>query len=151
MSQRIKRKIKLLCQSLLYMTAVRLCPAMRKKAHSAGANEYCAQPQPSRIEAPADKGIMNTLSAFGRAVISLPFTTHGINTVEGDVILVYAFREQHTDFGTKIDDDKPRVSRPRRKAGRSQRTGFDLLRFTQILARGDLEEQRAAYNTSAAR
>lgn len=153
MSQRIKRKIKHLCQSLLYMTAVRLCPAVRKrvKVEGAGAQGLALQVRSGIESVPGEKKVVTAFSAFGKVLCSLSFVSNSVHCSDSGATVVFKFREQVIEFGTKTADGAPSVKRPGRKAERSQRTGFDLLRFTQILARGDLEEQRYAYNTSAAR
>lgn len=146
MSQRVKRDIRRLCQSLLYMTALHLCPAFRKKAQTQGYNavldRYRSLQDEGREvlkEPVTEKTIVRAWSLFGRVLGSLP-ATH-VQPVGGMEVVVFKFRARLLEFVNKYRTEKQDAPLHDRLVERSRRTGFDLLRVTQNLARGDLEHK----------
>lgn len=150
MSQRIKGKITRLCQSLFYRAGVRLCPALRKKSAAVDevAVDRSARSNPAartedNVPCPG-KGVGVALSVLGRVAGSLPFTAQSVQTAEGLAVLVCKLQDPNPEFGTKVKADEPCLKRTNREESRSLRTGFDLLRVTFNLARGNLEELACA-------
>jgi hypothetical protein len=143
-SQRVKRDIRRLCQCLLYMTALHLCPALRKKAQKDGydtvRDQYRSFQEEGREvlkEPVTEKTIVQAWSLFGRVLGSLPART--LRTSGGIEVVVYKFQARLLEFGNKYRTEKTDSAHHDRSVERSQKTGFDLLRVTQTLARGDLE------------
>lgn len=146
MSQRVKRDIRRLCQSLLYMTALHLCPAFRKKAQTQGYNavldRYRSLQDEGREvlkEPVTEKTIVRAWSLFGKVLCSLPATP--VQPVGGMEVVVFKFRARLLEFVNKYRTEKQDAPLHDRIVERSRWTGFDLLRVTQNLARGDLEHK----------
>lgn len=134
----------------MYMTGVRLCPVMRKKAASVNgeAVDPCARRNiavRAWDNAPsAAKGVGLALSVLGRVAGSLPFSAQSVQTAEGLAVLVCKLQDPTPEFGTKAKADEPCLKRTNRDEQGSLRTGFDLLRVTFNLARGNLEDLACA-------
>ncbi|HXI09912.1 MAG TPA: hypothetical protein VNK06_03825 [Thermodesulfobacteriota bacterium] len=147
MSQRVKRDIRRLCQSLLYMTALHLCPAFRKKAQREGCDAVMARYRSLQEEGRevlkepvTEKTIVQAWSLFSRVLGSLP--AQPVQPVGGMEVVVSKFQVRLLEFGNKCRyrTEKPDAPLHDRTVERSRKTGFDLLRVTQNLARGDLEQ-----------
>ena len=147
MSQRVKRDIRRLCQSLLYMTALHLCPAFRKKAQREGCDAVIARYRSLQEEGRevlkepvTEKTIVQVWSLFSRVLGSLP--AQPVQPVGGMEVVVLKFQARLLEFGNKCRyrTEKPDAPLHDRTVERSRKTGFDLLRVTQNLARGDLEQ-----------
>lgn len=142
-SQRIKREINRLYQCLLYMTALRLCPVVRKRAQTDGLRYGGLMPDEQvegRVITEKERTALNTLTIFGHVFGSLPLKVKKIQTVSGREVFVYEFQENILEFCLKSRADEPVSPRHYRNVERSQKTGFDLLRLTLNLARGNLEQ-----------
>lgn len=146
---RISREFKRLIQCLLYMVAIRFCPAMKKKAQvqkiGAAFNSHSLKPiESSRpVDESAEKSKLNALNVFGKVFGSLQFRIKKIQSVSGREAFVYEFHETILDFTSKPVAEKPVSPRQYGRSERSLKTGFDLLRVTLNLARGDLEQVHA--------
>lgn len=146
MSQRVKRDIRRLCQSLLYMTALHLCPAFRRKAQVKGYNAVLEQYRSLQNEGRevlkepvTEKTIVRAWSLFSKVLGSLPGKP--VQPVGGMEVVVYKLRERLLEFRNKFrTEKKPDAPLHDRTAEKSRKTGFDLLRVTLNLARGDLEQ-----------
>lgn len=149
MGPRIKNEIMRLCRSLLYMAAIYLCPAFwKRRSEMSGVGAYC---WPSHdglsvkgsVSVKPDGGAVRAFTIFGKVLCSLPISFHYISTADV-FICQYQYKDHIQEFGVKPGEEKePRVIRYARKAERSLKTGFDLLRLTLNLARGDLEAAAA--------
>lgn len=127
------------------MTALHLCPAFRKKAQKDGydnvRDQYRSFQEEGREvlrEPVTEKTIVQAWSLFGRVLGSLP--AQPVHAVGGIEVVVYKFQARLLEFGNKYRTEKADTSSHDRSVERSQKTGFDLLRVTQTLARGDLEQ-----------
>lgn len=133
----------------MYMTGARLCPAIRRKAAtvSSEAVDPCARRNILRAGDNAQcagRGVGVALSVLGRVAGSLPFSAQSVQTAEGLAVLVCKLQDPIPEFGTKAKADEPCLKRTNSDEQRSLRTGFDLLRVTFNLARGNLEELTCA-------
>lgn len=152
-SQGIKRGIISLCRSFLSMTlsmtAAQMFQSRSDRALSAGRTASLNESRRFRegrpgIKASApDKGGVNTINLFGRALCAFPFTLKRVQPLSGSLTVTYEFREHAMEcgeFAVKGIDVRPPGQRSGRMAERSRKTGLDLLRATFNLARGDLEQ-----------
>lgn len=134
----------------MYMTGACLCPAIRRKAAavSSEAVDPCARGniilRAGDNAQCAGRGVGVALSVLGRVAGSLPFSAQSVQTVEGLAVLVCKLQDPTPEFGTKAKADEPCLKRTNSDEQRSLRTGFDLLRVTFNLARGNLEELTCA-------
>jgi len=126
------------------MTALHLCPALRKKARQEGPNgdmaRYKSLQEEGRVvlkEPVTEKTIVQAWSLFGRVLGSLP--VQPVHPIGGMEVVVSKFQVRLLEFGNKYRTEAPEAPTHIRAAERSRKTGFDLLRVTQNLARGDLE------------
>ncbi len=131
MSQRIKKEIVRLCHCLLYFAALRLCPAMRRKAAICAGSHFESGSDDKGPQ--ADRAPLNPFAIFGKVLGSLP--------VQGSSeFFVFEFHEEVPEFGAKHKDEAEKPSRPVMDASTPRKTGFDLIRLTFNLARGNLEQ-----------
>ncbi|MBI5491622.1 MAG: hypothetical protein HY893_01685 [Deltaproteobacteria bacterium] len=132
MSQRIKKEIVHLCHCLLYFTALHLCPAVRRRAAACGG----AAIDNNSLEIKglqAERAPRGPFAIFGMVLGSMP--------VQGSTeAFTFEFHDEVLEFGMKPKDDAVKLSRPGRDAEKSRKTGFDLIRLTFNLARGNLEQ-----------
>lgn len=157
MGPRIKIEMMRLCQSLIYMAAIYFCPSMRKRrTGEAGAGMYrkpLADSAASAMVAAAgvasqspEGGARRAITVFGKVISSLPSSFQYVSTA--DVFIYQQYQQQYQDqlqeFGaTPREERGPSAMNYARKAERFIKRGFDLLRLTQNLARGDLEAAAA--------
>lgn len=153
MGPRIKIEMMRLCQSLIYMAAIYFCPSMRKtRTGEAGAGMYrkpLADGAASAMAAAAgvasqcpEGGARRAITVFGKVISSLPASFQYVSTA--DVFIYQQYQDQLQEFGaTPREERGPSAMNYARKAERFIKRGFDLLRLTQNLARGDLEAAAA--------
>lgn len=118
---------------------------MKRKGQGAGQS---TAPQMSGIQAGklvmtvqhTDKAAHNAISIFGKVISSLPFSGNRIQFVSGREVFDYRFHDQVLEFSVTAIAEKTQAPNTGKRSERSRRTGFDLLRFTLNLARGDLEQ-----------
>lgn len=144
---RIKNEIKRLSCSLVYMVAMCLCPAMRKQ-DARGDKRVSPYREPQIGEAdsiavknhPATEGaVKGAFAIFGKVINSIPVSFQCIRVAD---VFIYRFNYQDNvqEFGAMPSEErKTSAVRYVRKAEGSVKRGFDLLRLTLNLARGDLE------------
>lgn len=131
MSQSIRIAIVRLCKCVIYAIAVRLCPAVRKRASNGADVELVA-----RAESAPSFEAGGTASIFGKFISSIPVVAGPNNSAEA---FVFDFQDHLIERGTKqvSEDAEPLVDYVR--SGKPLKTGFDLIRLTLNLARGNLE------------
>ncbi len=81
----------------------------------------------------AERAPRGPFAIFGMVLGSLP--VQGSNEA-----FTFEFLDEVLEFGMKPKDDAVGLSRPGRDAEKSRKTGFDLIRLTFNLARGNLEQ-----------
>ena len=147
MSQRIKKEIDRLCRSSLYPVAVRLCAAIRNRVYSSRQNgrertgvAFCLR-QFNMTATPqaAGKAGARVCLFFGRAINSLQ--SRRIQAVGGGEFFAYRYEWASIENIVKGKTLNTISIRQSIMHKRSHKTGFDLLRITQNLARGNLESQ----------
>lgn len=115
----------------MYFTALRLCPAVRRRAAVCGAS---ADGNAAELKGlAAEKAQRGPFAIFNMVLGSLP--VQGSNEA-----FTFEFHDEVIEFGMKPKDDAAGISRPGRDAEKSRKTGFDLIRLTFNLARGNLEQ-----------
>ncbi|MBI2412696.1 MAG: hypothetical protein HYV24_05755 [Deltaproteobacteria bacterium] len=131
MSQSIRIAIVRLCKCIIYMAAVRLCPAVRKKARGGAALEVIA-----RIESPEAREATGAISIFGKFISSIPAPAGPFNCADA---FVFDYQDHLTELGTKQAAEEAEPVAEYMRGGKPLKTGFDLIRLTLNLARGNLE------------
>lgn len=131
MSQSIRIAIVRLCKCVIYVIAARLCPAVRKRASNGAVVEHIA-----RAESAGAFEAGGAASIFGKFISSIPAVAGPNNSVD---TFVFDFQDHLIERGTKqvSEDTEPLVDYVR--SGKPLKTGFDLIRLTLNLARGNLE------------
>lgn len=153
MSLGIRKELKRLCQCLIYMAALRICPAVRRKTRLEGGRP--AGLSPAHSEGRAARGAeerkpSGALEAIGRAISisqqSGNSSKERITTVSGIEVFIYEFRDEVLEFCSRAQSEekavKPRFGRTI-KATRSP--GLDSIKVTLNLARGNLDESVLAF------
>lgn len=156
MGQRIKNEMMRLCQSLIYMAAIYFCPSMRKRrAELSGVGMYRESAVDGALAIAAsgagamhgtDGSAIRAITVFGKVFSSLPVSFQYVSTA--DVFIFQQYQQQYQDrlqeFGAAPrEESAPSAMNYARKAERFIKRGFDFLRMTQNLARGDLEAASA--------
>ncbi|MBI5453509.1 MAG: hypothetical protein HY956_02665 [Deltaproteobacteria bacterium] len=132
MSQSIRIAIVRLCKCIIYMAAVRLCPAVRKKACGYGiAVEFI--PCIESAEAGEASG---AISIFGKFISSIPAAAGPFNCADA---FVFDYQDHLAELGTKQAAEESESAAEYMSGGKPLKTGFDLIRLTLNLARGNLE------------
>lgn len=131
MSQSIRIAIVRLCKCIIYMAAVRLCPAVRKKARGGDASEIIV-----RIESPEAREASGAFSIFGKFISSIPAPHTPFNCADA---FVFDYQDHLTELGTKQATEEAESVAEYVRGGKPLKTGFDLIRLTLNLARGNLE------------
>lgn len=132
-SQSIRIAIVRLCKCLIYMVVVRLCPAVRKRACGDGvAVELIA-----RVEAAdAREASSGAISIFGKFISSIPAPAGPFNCADA---FVFDYQDHLVELGTKQAAEESEPVAEYMSGGKPLKTGFDLIRLTLNLARGNLE------------
>lgn len=141
-SQRIRKGLGRLCQSLLYITALKLCPGrLRPEARPAVPNGAAASGFDRRAE---EKAISNALTLVGKVLRSLPAKENHINSLSAIEVFVSKLHEEVLEFAARDKaEKKPFVPRFGRRDKVSRSPGLENLKVTLNLARGDLEASLA--------
>jgi len=161
MGLRIKIEMMRLCQSLVYMAAIYFCPSMRRRRiEQAGAGMYrepvaggaavaTMASAPVALQAP-EGGARRAIVVFGKVLSSLPSSFQYVSAADEFIYQQYQqqykqqYQDQLQEFGATHGEERgPSPVSYARKAERFIKRGFDLLRLTQNLARGDLEAAAA--------
>lgn len=129
MSQSIRIAIVRLCKCIIYMAAVRLCPAMRRKA-------YVAVEFVPRVESAEAFEAPGAISIFGKFFSSIPAAAGPFNCADA---FVFDCQDHLAELGTKQAAEEPEPAAEYMSGGKPLKTGFDLIRLTLNLARGNLE------------
>lgn len=141
MSQRIRRKLRQLCQSLLYIASMNLCRANAivrqedglRAANDAGVNRWAWRAD--------DNTISNAFSTLGKVLSSLPAKDTHFNTLSAIDVFALKLREEVLEFCARDAkaEKKPSVPRFGRRDKVTRSPGLESLKVTLNLARGDLE------------
>lgn len=153
MSQRFAIEIKRLCLCLMLKTSSRIKTSMKRRGLS-GCDSHCNKGvisisacEPTRTE--GQSGMISTESKtascarnfVGRLIASLPYPVQRIQCVKGRELYVYVVREDLAEFCVRRSETGPAMLRFKRESGISRKVGFEMLRATLNLARGNIEEQ----------
>jgi len=84
------------------------------------------------------------LNFVGRLIASLPYPVQRIQCVKGREFHVYVTREDLLEFCVRRRETGPAMLRFKRESGISRKAGFEMLRATLNLARGNIEDQAQA-------
>lgn len=143
-SQRIKKGLRQLCQSLLYVTAMKLCPVagrLRQEAVPAAPHEAAPCGFDRRAE---DNALSNALALVGKVLGSLPAKENHVNSLSAIEVFVSKLREEVLEFVAKDKaEKKPVVPRFGKRDKVTRSPGLENLKVTLNLARGDLESSLA--------
>lgn len=143
-SQRIFMGLRQLCQSLLYIAALKLCPTTsraRSDARTAVPNGAAA----TRLDRRSDeRTLTHALNLFSKVLLSLPAQETHVNSLSAIEVFVAKLNEEVLEFSARDDAaQKPAARRFGRKAEISRSPGLESLKVTLNLARGDLESSFA--------
>lgn len=142
-SQRIRKGLRQLCQSMLYITALKLSSAagrLRPEARHAASNGAAA----SFNRRAEEKAISNALTLVGKVLKSLPAKENHINSLSAIEVFVSKLHEEVLEFAARDKaGKKPFVPRFGRRDKVTRSPGLENLKVTLNLARGDLEASLA--------
>ncbi len=93
----------------------------------------------------AEITVLNALSLFGRVVQTMPQNAQTVSCEAAGEPIVCKFQKNMLEFGVKCRAEKLAPKYPDRDVERSYRSGFEMLKLTFNLARGDLEQAHAGY------
>lgn len=143
-SQRIFMGLRQLCHSLLYITALKLCP-MTFKARSDARTAVPDGAAAARFDRRSDeRALTHALNLFSKVLLSLPAKETHVNSLSAIEVFVAKLNEEVLEFSARNDAaDKPAAPRFGRKAEISRSPGLESLKVTLNLARGDLESSFA--------
>lgn len=142
-SQRIIKGLRRLCQSLLYIAAMKMCRTTFRPRPEA--RPVIPNGNASRFDKRSDeRAITNALNLFGKVLLSLPAKETHVNSLSAIEVFVAKLREEVLEFSARNDaEKKPPLPRFGRKAKISRSPGLESLKVTLNLARGDLESSLA--------
>ena len=150
MSQGLAISIKRLCLCLVNKTASRLKKTVKTRGaagcrrHSSGAGPSCVVVRlggRSAMMSIDSKTATCALKFVGRVIASIPCQAQRIRRPGCGDIYVYAVREIFVDSSVRRKVTGSAAARFNKEAGVSHNTGFEMLRATLNLARGNIEDQ----------
>ncbi len=128
------------------MTALRIrkvlklkknCVDFRREGLDTG---LCMNAINNEADTHAETTVLNALTLFGRVIHTVPQNAQsGFYETAGEPI-VCKFQKNVLEFGVKCRTESHAPKYPDRDIERSHKSGFEMLRLTFNLARGDLEQ-----------
>jgi hypothetical protein len=141
-SQRIRKGLRQLCQSLFCIAALKLCTAAgRLRPEAKAASNGAASGIDMRSE---EKALSSALTLVGKVLSSLPTKEKHVNSLSAIEVFVSKLREEVLEFAA-LDkaEKKPSVPRFGKRTRVTRSPGLENLKVTLNLARGDLEASLA--------
>lgn len=141
MSQRIRRRLRQFCQSLLYIAAMKLCRAnaiVRQEAGLCASDDAGVNRWAWRAD---DKTLSNAFTTLSKVLSSLPAKDTHVNSLSVIDVFALKLREEVLEFCARDAkaEKKPCVPRFGRRDKVTRSPGLESLKVTLNLARGDLE------------